>query len=163
MGKPKVNIRGQKYGRLTALHPMEGLGTEGRVMWMCQCDCGIRLIRDSNKLRTGNTKSCGCLISERTAERNQTHNQSYTNTYRIYHAMITRTRNPNTTAWKRYGGRGIRVCYRWLSSFETFRRDMGDCPPGYSIDRIDNDGNYEPSNCRWIPLAENSRKGARKL
>ena len=119
---------------------------------VCQCDCGQTKTIQNQYLRSGDTKSCGCLnLPEVIARRRTTHNRSQTREYRIWAAMITRCTNDRQNHWHLYGGRGISVCERWLNSFESFLEDMGDAPTDrHSIDRFpDKNGNYEKNNCRW--------------
>lgn len=151
-----MNIRdktGQRFGRLFVLHRDEGR----RLHWICQCDCGEIVSVQSNNLASGNTSSCGCLQREKAREYapggRPTHGMYKTRVYTIWVGMIQRTRNPNIPNWHNYGGRGIRICDRWLR-FENFLADMGEPPAGLSIDRINNDGNYEPGNCRWATAKE---------
>lgn len=153
-----VDIAGQRFGRLTALRFTHSVN--GVRMWLCRCDCGIEAPVDCHALRTGNTKSCGCLRRDVASAANRTHGLSGSSTFFRWQAMKNRCLNPRDKDWKHYGGRGITVCERWLS-FEPFLADMGEAPPGMTIDRRDNDKGYEPGNCRWATMtvqANNRRR-----
>lgn len=145
MGK-LLDITGLRFGRLTALS-YRRMGK--RTYWDCVCDCGNRHAAETNLLRRGNIKSCGCWNKERSSIENRTHGETKTRLYRIWRAMIDRCERKKSAAYKNYGGRGIKVCERWREDFLAFKEDMGVPAKGLSIDRINNDGNYEPSNCRW--------------
>lgn len=110
-----------------------------------------------SSLKAGDIISCGCYISEVTSERNSKHGMSKTKTYRVWKGILSRCYNTHRKVYYRYGGRGITVCDRWRNSFENFYEDMGDMPEGLELDRIDNSGNYEPGNCRWVTPKEQSR------
>lgn len=149
----KYADRGESYGRLKVIDP-QVQNRNGHRYSLCRCDCGIeKLFADSN-LINGKTKSCGCLAKETTSRVKKTHGMSGSKIYMVWNRMLTRCYNEKVERYPRYGGRGITVCDRWRS-FESFYKDMGDIPaPGYSLGRIDNDGNYGPGNCRWETAKE---------
>jgi len=153
----RIYVNGLKYGRLLVL---EDLGGNPKQV-LCRCDCGNDHFVISVLLRNGSTKSCGCL--RRTPPTNKTHGKSNSATYRVWAGMMTRCTNEKEPSWKNYGGRGITVCERW-KKFENFLTDMGERPIGLTIDRYpNNDGNYEPGNCRWATYTEQAenRRSAR--
>lgn len=141
---------GKRFGRLVVVERLIGKGRS-----LCRCDCGTeRIIYDGN-LVAGRTKSCGCLATE-SRRASYTHGHATggkTRTYTIWKGIKQRCLNPGATVWDYYGGRGIRVCERWMR-FENFLADMGEAPDDRSIDRINTDGDYEPSNCRWATAVE---------
>jgi len=159
MPKPIRDITDQRFGRLTVLgvsHKEQRPGGS-RVFWRCICDCGQDAVVVSDKLRSGHTSSCGCLGKDRCIETHTKHGHArlgnHSSLYIRWANMRQRCENPNHPRYPDWGGRGIRVCERW-QSFENFLADMGDCPPGHTLDRIDVNGNYEPGNCRYASHSE---------
>lgn len=161
--KGASDLTGMKFHRLTVLGRAVQHG-KGPVKWFCRCDCNHELIVEGYQLTTGGTKSCGCLRIESFVAMNTRHGMCKSPEYNSWDAMIQRCRNPLGKNYHHYGGRGITVCERWLSSFENFYADMGPKPtPKHSIDRINNDGNYEPGNCRWATQSEQNFNKRRSL
>ena len=155
MAFKKTDIsKGDKFGRWTVMTPDQKNQETGGRHHSCKCDCGtIRSIYHGN-LVSGKTKSCGCMAREMTGNRSRTHGMSGSKIYMTWNRMLSRCSNPIVDRYEQYGGRGIAVCDRW-KKFENFYADMGDIPgDGYSIGRKDNDGNYEPGNCRWETALE---------
>lgn len=139
-----TNFAGYRFGRLVAL--VKDYRTR---KWLCVCDCGSFSTVSIYKLWDGLTKSCGCLNRDNSSVRKTTHGLSKSSrAYHTWYGMRQRCQNKNSPKYPRYGGRGITVCERW-EAFENFLQDMGEPPKGTSLDRVNNDGNYEPSNCRW--------------
>lgn len=158
MALPKLDLVGKRFGRLLAE------SYAGKSKWKCLCDCGAVIEVCRSNLITGTTESCGCLHREQLGNRVRSHGMTKTPTYVAWCNMKGRCLNPKQTGYENYGGRGIKVCDRWLNSFENFLADMGERPEGMSLDRDDTDGNYEPGNCRWVPWVKqmnNQRKTIR--
>ncbi len=169
---PKRDLLGQRFGKLTVVGENPERNKHRQVRWDCVCACGNEFTVTGFSLTAGHTKSCGCLINEsaaRVGKQNTTHGHSRqdneTPTYIKWCSMKSRCTNPNADPKGHYYHRGIKVCDRWLDSFENFLEDMGECPDGYSLERVDVNGDYCPENCIWIPFAKQSanRRNVKKL
>lgn len=147
-----IDMTGERYGRLVVL------GYHGHTQWFCLCDCGAIAVTSRVCLRRGMTKSCGCLSRETSRDRNLVHGYSGTRVYRIWSHIKSRCYEPTNVGYELYGGRGVKVCQRWMESFAAFLEDMGDPPTDkHSIDRINSDGDYTPENCRWATSTQQNR------
>lgn len=147
-----IDLTGERFGRLTVIQP-EGKNRHGSYMWLCRCDCGTMKVLNSSELRRGNVNSCGCLSRELARERLTKHGYSRTRIYSEWKKMNGRCRDDNSYNTLKYAKRGIKVCDSWANDFQAFLDHVSRLPhydePGYSLDRIDNDGDYEPGNVRW--------------
>ena len=154
------DITGQRFGSLIAIeHAGFSQGLAHVAIWKCRCDCGREQLAYVTKLRSGSTSSCKECGYKRISEARKAQGRPlHKPTYNSWKSMRARCTNPESPDYALYGGRGIKVCERWLD-FEEFAHDMGTRPDGTSLDRVDTDGNYEPSNCRWsTPLEQANNK-----
>lgn len=162
MSRTYTDLTHIKFGRLLVLYRVENVRTKsGRsmVVWHCKCDCGNEVDVRAQNLKDGNTKSCGCLNSDEVIKRNTTHGLYYTRLHRIWSGMKQRCYYSKCRSYKDYGGRGITICDEWLNDFKTFYdwAISNGYKEGLTIDRKNNDGNYEPQNCRWITNSEQQK------
>lgn len=151
-----VDLSGQKFGRLTVIGRAQNKGN--KTMWLCKCDCGNETVVAGGNLKNSHTQSCGCFGDESRVETHTTHGMSETKLYSTWLSRKRRCFSPEYPAYHNYGGRGISMCDEWKNDFGAFYRDVSKLPhfeeEGYSLERIDNDGDYEPSNCKWATHKE---------
>ena len=151
----RIDLTGMVFGKLTAIEPVKKV-KNGDMLWRCKCDCGNESLVQSGNLKSGHTKSCGCYRVDWCKENCTKHGLEHSRLYKIWFNMNLRCLDETNTNYHRYGGRCISVCDEWKENLQAFvdwamangyRDDL-------TLDRIDNDGNYEPSNCRWVSMRE---------
>lgn len=164
-----LKLEGQRFGRLLAIGEVAPIFSGGQFKrkrcYLCKCDCGNETVIRLENLRSGHTQSCGCYMVDQIKKANTTHGhhraRRFTRTYAAWVDMLTRCTNPARNAYIDYGGRGITVCNRWAESFENFLADMGECPKGKTLERVDVNGDYDYRNCIWADRetqANNTRR-----
>ncbi len=146
----RIDVSGERFSKLVAIEYF------GKSYWTCRCDCGNIKVIHLQKMKSGWTKSCGCIQKEWARDRQYKHGKTRTSIYRIYRGMLRRCYDVDNPAYHNYGGRGIDVCGRWLESFSNFYSDMGDKPENMSLDRINNNKGYSLENCKWSTQKQQS-------
>ena len=154
----RIDLTGLRYERWTVLEYMPTVRKDGKLRsaYLCRCECGNEAVIDANNLTRGKSKSCGCLRNELQSLKQRTHLESHSKLYGVWTAIKRRCYNKNSKEFYRYGGRGICMCEEWRSSYEAFRDWMlsKNYTEDLTIDRIDNDGDYTPDNCRLVTMKE---------
>jgi hypothetical protein len=154
-----IDVTGERYGRLVAVNRIAPIN--GKTVWLFQCDCGSAYEARLENVRHSHTRSCGCQKTENIRQRSLRHghqvDRKESRTLKSYRHAKSRCENVNDPKFPIYGGRGIKMCQQWAVDFTTFLADMGECPPGKTLDRVDVNGHYEPRNCRWATSMQQAR------
>lgn len=166
---PRPDLTGRKFGRWVVLY-RDGSDRKGQRLWMCRCDCGTERRVRGIKLLTGEAFACGCYGAEQTSKRSTIHGErnlrNTTAEYKSWKSAKARVSNPKIDGYEHYGGRGIKMCDRWLESYPNFVNDMGRKPTlKHTLERKDVNGDYEPSNCIWATMVEqnNNRRDTKRI
>ncbi len=155
MGRKALDLTGTTSGRIVVICRDFSRTDKKNSYWKCRCECGIEFVASGINIKSGNTKSCGCTTKSLGGK-----SKDFPKEYKVWSGMKIRCNNTDYSRYHMYGGRGIKVCDRWQESFLNFFEDMGPCPPGMSIDRVDNDKGYSPDNCVWRSIEEqNNNRG----
>lgn len=149
----RLDLTGQQFGRWTVIRKNETKTPSGEILWDCLCSCGTSRTVKARGLTSGRSQSCGCYHKERVS----LHGMTGTGTFKSWESMLQRCLNTKAPDYPGYGGRGIKVCNRWMASFDAFLSDMGRRPDGATLDREDVNGDYKPSNCRWATASRQQR------
>lgn len=168
MGRTVIDLAGKRFGKLVVISRSTNAGKSPR--WLCKCDCGKEVVRYGSSLTCGDSYSCGCIKGKAASIRNRTHGKGHSRLWYVWEHMKQRCYNPNYSRYKDWGGRGITVCEEWKNDFTAFEKwaiengydetaKRGAC----TIDRINVDGNYEPSNCRWADAKTQAQNRRKKL
>lgn len=161
MGRKRIELTGQTINGIKILG-VKGKASSGDILWNCICRCGKEFCTSGSAIKSGKTKSCGCFQKQQVKKSNSTHGGSNTLLYKIWRTMKVRCENPKSEKFTRYGGRGIKICSEW-QDFSVFRdwAIENNYSDELSIDRINNDGDYTPSNCRWVTMKVQARNTSR--
>ena len=149
-----IDLTGLRFGRLRVISCVENHDNGRRSMWLCECGCGNKIELGGWSLKSGHTKSCGCYKIEQVKKAHITHGMTGTKIYKTWTNMMTRCYRKDSNSYKWYGGRGIKVCKRWLKSPVFFLKDMGHPPFGLTLERMNNSKGYSPRNCKWATMKE---------